>query len=295
MRLAGGTGMPITPGERLARVLDGSQPGAFSAQLSVPARDVRLTVAGAGPISLPVKAPQARRMIASARPARFGRGEQTLTDLSVRDTWEITPDQVTLTGLDWDTILTEVRNELGLPARARLRAEPHALLVYGKGQFFLPHQDSEKDDTMIGTLVVSLPSSHTGGELVSEHNDKTVAYQASADEVSVAAFYADCRHEVKPVRTGYRVTFTCNLLLDSDPAGEVPAEPSAEVARWKGDDREPPNRLVYLLDHEYTQRGLSWDRLKGADAKRAALLRAAAEDAEFFDDPAPTEIKETWD
>ena len=129
--------------------------------------------------------------------------------------------------------------------------------------------------------MVSLPSSHTGGELVIEHNDKSVAYQASADEVSVAAFYADCRHEVKPVRTGYRVTFTCNLLLDSDLAGEVPAEPSAEaaryltehfttrVSRWKGDDQEPPNRLVYLLDHEYTQRGLSWDRLKGADAERA--------------------------
>ena len=31
--------MPITPRERLARMLDGSQaPGAFSAQLSVPAR-----------------------------------------------------------------------------------------------------------------------------------------------------------------------------------------------------------------------------------------------------------------
>lgn len=49
-------------------------------------------VAGAGPISFPVKAPQAKRMIASARPARFGRGEQTLMDVSARDTWEITPD-----------------------------------------------------------------------------------------------------------------------------------------------------------------------------------------------------------
>ena len=38
---------------------------------------------------------------------------------------------------------------------------------------------------------MSLPSSHTGGELLIEHNDKTVSYQASADEVSVAAFYAD--------------------------------------------------------------------------------------------------------
>jgi hypothetical protein len=250
--------MPIMPRERLARVLDGSSaPGAFSAQMSVPARDVRLTVAGAGPISFPVKAPQAKRMIASARPARFGRGEQTLLDLSVRDTWEITPDQVTLTGLDWDAILTEVRDELGLPARARLRAEPHALLVYGKGQFFLPHQDSEKHDMMIGTLVVSLPSSHTGGELVIEHNNETVAYQASATEVSVAAFYADCRHEVKPVRTGYRVTFACDLLLDSDPAGEVPAEPSAKAARY----------LTRALHHQ----GLPVERRRSGAAEPARL------------------------
>src|SRR5215472_11811268 len=204
--------MPVTPRERLARVLDGSPaPGAFSAQLFVPARDVQLTVAGAGPITLPVKAPQAKRMIATARPARFGRGEQTLMDLSVRDTWEIMPDQVTLTGLDWDAILAEVRDELGLPARARLLAEPHALLVYGKGQFFLPHQDAEKDDAMVGTLVLSLPSAHTGGELVIEHAGQSRAHRASKTELSLVAFYADCRHEVTPVKSGYRVTLTFNL------------------------------------------------------------------------------------
>ena len=41
--------MPVTPGERLARVLDGSQ------------------APGAGPVSFPVRAPQAKRMIACAR------------------------------------------------------------------------------------------------------------------------------------------------------------------------------------------------------------------------------------
>jgi predicted 2-oxoglutarate/Fe(II)-dependent dioxygenase YbiX len=71
---------------------------------------------------------------------------------------------------------------------------------------------------MIGTLVISLPSSHTGGELLIEHNGKSVACQASAEEVPVAAFYADCRHEVRPVRTGYRVTFACDLLLEADPS-----------------------------------------------------------------------------
>ena len=32
--------------------------------------------------------------MALARPAHFGKGEQTLQDTSVRDTWEITPEQV---------------------------------------------------------------------------------------------------------------------------------------------------------------------------------------------------------
>jgi hypothetical protein len=38
----------------------------------------------------------------------------------------------------------------------------------------------------------------------------------------------------------------------------------------------PANRLVYLLDHEYTPRALKWSRLKGADAGRVSLLREAA-------------------
>ena len=48
---------------------------------------------------------------------------------------------------------------------------------------------------------------------------------------------------------------------------------------YGGPATDPPNRLVYLLDHEYTPRGLNWRRLKGADASRVALLRAAADKA----------------
>jgi hypothetical protein len=52
---------------------------------------------------------------------------------------------------------------------------------------------------------------------------------------------------------------------------------------------------VYLLDHQYTQRGLRWDRLEGTDAERAALLRAAADEAGCEAVLALAEIKETWD
>ena len=181
------------------------------------------------------------------------------------------------------------------------------MLVYGKGQFFLPHQDSEKDDAMVGTLVVSLPSAHTGGELAVEHCGESVTYRASKEHLSFVAFYADCRHEVKPVKSGHRVTLTLNLLADGGTDTQE-AGPTVDLARCLTEhfttravrhygraDLDPPNRLVYLLDHEYTQRGLSWNRLKGADAERAALMRAAAERAGCEAVLALAEVKETWD
>ncbi len=126
--------------------------------------------------------------------------------------------------------LEHFRDELGLPAATRLRAEPHAMLVYGKGQFFLPHQDSEKHDAMVGTLVLSLPSAHTGGELVIEHAGQRRAYRASKKDLTLLAFYADCRHEVTPLTSGHRVTLTFNLLADPG-ASEPEAAPIAELAR----------------------------------------------------------------
>jgi 2OG-Fe(II) oxygenase superfamily len=304
--------MAKTARERLARLLDDSEPGgSFSAQLLAPAHLLRLEVTGVGPVSLPVRAARAKKLIAVARPAMFGRGEETLTDTTVRDAWEITPDQVRLGGPGWtalmDSALEHFRDELGLPPATRLRAEPHAMLVYGKGQFFLPHQDSEKDNAMVGTLVVSLPSAHTGGELVVGHAGESKAYRASKEDLTFVAFYADCRHEVTPVRSGYRVTLTFNLLCGNE-APRHAAGPVTELAhcltehfatratpRYGGRDPGPPKRLVYLLDHEYTQRGLDWNRLKGADAGRAALLRAAAEQAGCQAVLALAEVKETWD
>ncbi|MFE5540371.1 2OG-Fe(II) oxygenase [Streptomyces sp. NPDC056519] len=188
-----------------------------------------------GTVQVPLRAPVTKKLIAQARQACFGRGEQTLSDTGIRDTWEITPDRITLGGTDWDRtldgVLDGVRTALGLPPTTALRAEPHALLVYGKGQFFLPHQDSEKDDSMVGTLVVSLPSHHTGGELVVSHAGRSVVHQASREKLTFAAFYADCLHEVRPVTSGYRVTLTMNLLAERiRPAGEDDEGPVADLA-----------------------------------------------------------------
>jgi hypothetical protein len=112
------------------------------------------------------------------------------------------------------------------------------------------------------------------------------------------------------VTSGHRIALTYNLSVDgepTDPATMDDATP-AELARLLdahfttrqrapyGDRMlDPPNRLVFLLDHEYTARGLSWSRLKGADARRATFLKAAADRAGCELVLALAEIQETWD
>lgn len=48
---------------------------------------------------------------------------------------------------------------------------------------------------MIGTLVVTLPSAHTGGEFVIGYGGEAATYRGSTFALSLVAFYADCRHE----------------------------------------------------------------------------------------------------
>jgi hypothetical protein len=281
--------------DRLARTLRGDAQTAFSVELTAKTDDLSLEVEGFGHVKFPVPPAKARRLLGLGQPARFGRGEETLTDPDVRDTWEI-PKR--LVRAEWNDatlkdILATVKEELGLPNAAELTADLHSLLVYEPMQFFLAHQDSEKDDSMIGTLVVTLPSGYTGGELMVGHNEEWKAYRGSKTALSLVAFYADCRHEVLRVESGYRITLTYNLLLHGDtsrPEGDggtvaeladlLSEHFSTPVPRYySGPATDPPNRLVYLLDHQYTPRGLNWRRLKGADASRVALLRTAADKA----------------
>jgi len=278
--------------DRLGRMLRGGAQAAVSVELTARTGDLSLEVEGFGPVRFPVTPAKARKLAGLGRPAEFGRGELTLTDPDVRDTWEI-PRHLVRAGWNDATlkdVLATVKEELGLPNAAELTADLHSLLVYEQNQHFLTHQDSEKDDAMIGTLVVTLPSGYTGGELMVGHNEEWKAYRGSKTALSLVAFYADCRHEVLRVNSGYRITLTYNLLLHGDtsrPDGDDgTAAELADLLRehfstpvpryYSGPAADPPNRLVYLLDHEYTPRGLTWRRLKGADARRVSLLRAAA-------------------
>src|SRR5437868_8629371 len=42
------------------------------------------------------------------------------------------------------------------------------------------------------------------------------SYRSSKESLTFVAFYADCRHHVRPVTSGYRIVLTYNLLLKGD-------------------------------------------------------------------------------
>ncbi len=280
--------MPGTARERLAELLgepgklgELEQQAAWSVYQKLFMTDLSVTVDGVGPLHFPISEEQSALLRGLGRRARFGRGEQTLTDPEIRDTWEIPTE---LVHIEWTarfgTVLQVMRDELGLPPHCELTADLHSMLLYETGQFFVTHQDSEKDDSMVATLVVTLPSDHTGGELVIEHRGQRAEYRGSKVAVSLVAFYADCHHQVLPVTTGNRITLTYNLLLTGDDsataqnatdqdtlAGELAACLDEHFATpitlsYGRGQADPSIRLAYLLDHEYTARGLSWSRLK---------------------------------
>jgi 2OG-Fe(II) oxygenase superfamily len=218
-----------SPRERIAALLgDVTGAGSFSARRTAPTDDLHLEVRGVGPVRLPVSPAQARQLCKVARPAHYGHGERTLLNREVRDTWEIPRSRIRIDKRRWNRtlrpILERLGADLGLVDGARLEAELHSMLVYAPGQFFVPHQDSEKADDMVATLVVTLPGTFTGGSLLVHHHDKTATYRSTKRALAFVAFYADCRHEIRPVRSGHRIVLTYNLLLRGEPDGAASPE-----------------------------------------------------------------------
>jgi predicted 2-oxoglutarate/Fe(II)-dependent dioxygenase YbiX len=270
-----------------------------------------LAVEGVGPIALPLVPVQAEHLIAAAERAPYGRGEDTLTDVTVRRTWQIGPDRVRIAGKHWPQTIQAIvaRVAEGLGVADPIEAELYKLLVYDKGSFFVPHRDTEKVAGMFATLVLALPSASEGGDLIVRHKDREMRLDLRCEEpsdIAFAAFYADCVHEVLPVTAGYRLVLVYNLVRHGP--GRLPEVPdyadeqetlTTLLQQWveaprseapEPEDAEPedeeyepdegePEKLIYLLAHAYTPAELSFQALKGADAAIAPVVVAAAQRA----------------
>ena len=256
-----------------------------------------LEVEDVGKISFPVPDMQVKSLIGVAGRAPYGKGSETLVDESVRKCWQIDASCLQLDGWGWrgsfDHILESVTEGLGCPAGS-LEASLYKLLIYEPGGFFAPHRDTEKVDGMVATLTVSLPTTSlgAGGRLLVRHAGQEISVEMVASEPSevvYAAFYADCVHEIEKLESGYRLALVFNLCLHSDAKGAprtapdnsgYPEQVAHELTKWQNSNGRE-SKLVWVMEHDYTMAGLSFDTLKNADDAVARVLVEAAKLADF--------------
>ena len=253
----------------------------------------RISSQATGVLAFPLQPAQLQELVAVGERAPYGRGEETILDRSVRDCWQISPEQVAVGGDSWDEafgqILDRAAEGLGYPADA-VQAELYKFLLYEEGGFFAPHRDTEKADGMVATLVVALPVAGAGGELIVRHQDREAVVDMRSEDPSelvYAAFYADCEHEIRPVSEGHRACLVYNLVLA--PGGKVNAsapdfadlvQQIAREVKLRFSAPDAPEKLVWLLEHDYSIAGLAFETLKNVDAAIGRVLVSAAAQAD---------------
>ena len=143
---------------------------------------------------------------------------------------------------------------------------------------------------MFATLVIALPSEHTGGDVVVQLRDQeqTLKTQGLCDfGYSYLAWYADVNHSVAKVESGHRLVLTYNLIRqasDSSLAASVLDDHTWNMNKvlscW-GEQDHVYEKLVYILEHEYSEANISLDQLKGKDQPRMRYLLQACQTQGF--------------
>ena len=238
------------------------------------------------PVTLPISPSQISELVEIASAAKFGKGSDTVLDRDVRDGFTIPGRDCVFNNPSWNkhlkALTSHVQKSLGVVKN--IHCELHDLLIYPPGGHFKKHRDSEKTQGMFGTLIISLPSEHTGGIFQVSHENQTLTFDTSVTSsldllhMKYCAFYADCEHEVLPVESGHRVVLTYNLIQKSK-KDNMPSPPSQQLAasaiqefaqRWVNNPEyfssAVPNKLCYFLEHSYTDAQCGWSDLKGADS-----------------------------
>ncbi|RXW16196.1 hypothetical protein EST38_g9656 [Candolleomyces aberdarensis] len=180
------------------------------------------------------------KLVEVCQQATFGRGEQDVFNESYRKAWKLETAQFSAQfDLARSGIMETVHDQLLHYEKNTMELEPqlYKLNVYGPGSFFKPHVDTPRSENLFASLVVVLPTAHTGGNLLLGKDGSLFDFDSSklvfdprtkAPQVAFSAFYSDIEHEVLPVEAGYRITLTYNLYL-ADTTMSIPKALSSDT------------------------------------------------------------------
>jgi hypothetical protein len=204
------------------------------------------------------------KMLRYCEPSAFGfnsllYGSKSVVDKSIRNAVECPENLITMypnTAGEYfvDQFKVQILKHLVDKTIKNVDLKLSRLSIYSTGGFFLPHIDVDHDISgrYVGTLVVCLPSEHSGGELIirNDGREKEFNFAPHSNDPSIiqfAAFHKDCEHEVLPVTSGHRVVLTYKILKSSNdqpiknphPNPSLTLNPASEITR-SGPHVAPP-------------------------------------------------------
>ncbi|KAF9771336.1 hypothetical protein IL306_011033 [Fusarium sp. DS 682] len=170
----------------------------------------------------PVSQDAFNTLLNDCQPATFGVGSKEVLDEEYRKAGKMDTQDFCTNFNPYEHGIVDTINQVLAQASqsdARglgVKAELYKLNVYsGPSGKFKPHVDTPRSNHQLGSLVVSLPVEHKGGQLVVRHGGREIVFDwaaKSANAIQWAAFFSDCEHEVLQVTEGHRVTLTYNLF-----------------------------------------------------------------------------------
>ncbi|KAK3314576.1 hypothetical protein B0H66DRAFT_593286 [Apodospora peruviana] len=174
---------------------------------------------------------------------------QSMAKKAANETWELQPGQFRCLNPEWEPFLYEhvlprVAEGLGMVDDICLR--PVNLLLFGKGSFFKPHNDDSSDESneteaeqdILGTLVISLPSYHRGGAVHLSFKSETRTFATDTSfpwALQALAWFPDVSHEVAELTDGCRLVLTYKLAAHGHGGPDQPHKQSAQFYRRQVD------------------------------------------------------------
>ncbi|KAH9900278.1 hypothetical protein F4778DRAFT_167942 [Xylariomycetidae sp. FL2044] len=229
-----------------------------------------LSIDGIGRIALPLMDGAKAEVIGKVcEQSPFGHDLESLTNTSVRDSWELDPTKLTIDTPSWKSGIEKatrmIAEKLGIPHVA-ISLFLYKFLLYKKGGHFAEHRNTEKQDGMFAPRVIQLPSEHQGGELV-------------VSEESV-------RHDLGG--SGYILHLLAQIKRSAGSISGLDDELKGNMIAAFRNAAQSGHTFHLLFDHAYTTKSigaLGIAGLKGLDRSPVAILRdtnaAAPPDARF--------------
>jgi hypothetical protein len=108
--------------------------------------DPEIHVPLTGTLAVPLQQNQAQLLMKACHQAPFGKGDQTIVDLAVRNTLELNADEFEIQSSEWQqlisTAIERATKELGIcGGNDSVRAELYKMLLYGPGSHFHKHKE----------------------------------------------------------------------------------------------------------------------------------------------------------